>query len=154
MCWVLHCQTVLIFSYVFPSVHQADPSAGICQHRMLLGSSCNITCCYSDTSTHLIVTSELPNLFLWPKEVAVCSRHHGLHKICRSRDEVNVHIPNLHAGNCFRVMCVCVWDGRQARLYVVGNGQGSPCLDLRRVPDSLADATIGTDLVRHLAFQC
>ncbi|KAK9799347.1 hypothetical protein WJX73_008823 [Symbiochloris irregularis] len=36
---------------------------------------------------------------------------------------------------------------RQARLYVVGNGQGSPCLDLRRVPDTLADATIGADLV-------
>jgi len=29
----------------------------------------------------------------------------------------------------------------------VNNGQGSPCLDLRRVPASLADATVGTDLV-------
>ncbi len=28
-----------------------------------------------------------------------------------------------------------------------GNGQGSPCLDLRRVPDTLADATVGADLV-------
>ena len=28
-----------------------------------------------------------------------------------------------------------------------GNGQGSPCLDLRRVPNTLADATVGTDLV-------
>ena len=28
-----------------------------------------------------------------------------------------------------------------------GNGQGSPCLDLRRVPEALADATVGTDLV-------
>ena len=36
---------------------------------------------------------------------------------------------------------------RDARLYVTGNGQGSPCLDLRRVPDTLADATVGTDLV-------
>ena len=36
---------------------------------------------------------------------------------------------------------------REARLYVTGNGQGSPCLDLRRVPDTLADATVGTDLV-------
>ena len=27
------------------------------------------------------------------------------------------------------------------------NGQGSPCLDLRRVPDTLADATVGADLV-------
>ena len=40
-------------------------------------------------------------------------------------------------------MCMC----REARLYVTGNGQGSPCLDLRRVPDTLADATVGTDLV-------
>ena len=30
---------------------------------------------------------------------------------------------------------------------MTGNGQGSPCLDLRRVPDTLADATVGTDLV-------
>jgi len=30
---------------------------------------------------------------------------------------------------------------------VCGNGQGSPCLDLRRVPDTLADATVGADLV-------
>ena len=36
---------------------------------------------------------------------------------------------------------------REARLYIVSNGQGSPCLDLRRVPASLADATVGTDLV-------
>jgi hypothetical protein len=36
---------------------------------------------------------------------------------------------------------------REARLYVCGNGQGSPCLDLRRVPDTLADATVGADLV-------
>ncbi|EIE24982.1 fumble-domain-containing protein [Coccomyxa subellipsoidea C-169] len=35
----------------------------------------------------------------------------------------------------------------KARLYVCGNGQGSPCLDLRRVPEALADATVGTDLV-------
>ena len=27
------------------------------------------------------------------------------------------------------------------------SGQGSPCLDLRRVSDTLADATVGTDLV-------
>ncbi len=36
---------------------------------------------------------------------------------------------------------------REPRLYVCGNGQGSPCLDLRRVPETLADATVGTDLV-------
>ena len=36
---------------------------------------------------------------------------------------------------------------REARLFVCGNGQGSPCLDLRRVPEALADATVGTDLV-------
>jgi len=30
---------------------------------------------------------------------------------------------------------------------VVPSGQGSPCLDLRRVSDTLADATVGTDLV-------
>lgn len=36
---------------------------------------------------------------------------------------------------------------RAARLFIVGNGQGSPCLDLRRVPDTLADATVGADLV-------
>ena len=37
--------------------------------------------------------------------------------------------------------------GREARLYVTSNGQGSPCLDLRRVPSTLAEATVGTDLV-------
>ena len=36
---------------------------------------------------------------------------------------------------------------RVAKLFIVGNGQGSPCLDLRRVPDTLADATVGADLV-------
>ena len=36
---------------------------------------------------------------------------------------------------------------RAAKLFIVGNGQGSPCLDLRRVPDTLADATVGADLV-------
>ena len=41
----------------------------------------------------------------------------------------------------------CLSLCREARLYVTGNGQGSPCLDLRRVPDTLADATVGTDLV-------
>ena len=39
------------------------------------------------------------------------------------------------------------WWRREARLYVCGNGQGSPCLDLRRIPNTLADATVGTDLV-------
>lgn len=36
---------------------------------------------------------------------------------------------------------------REAKLYVVSNGQGSPTLDLRRIPDTLADATVGADLV-------
>jgi len=30
---------------------------------------------------------------------------------------------------------------------VVPSGQGSPCLDLRRVSGELAEATVGTDLV-------
>lgn len=33
------------------------------------------------------------------------------------------------------------------KLYIVNNGQGSPCLDLRRVPDILAEACAGTDLL-------
>lgn len=32
-------------------------------------------------------------------------------------------------------------------LFVVPSGSGSPCLDLRRVSDTLADATVGADLV-------
>ena len=36
---------------------------------------------------------------------------------------------------------------RQPRLYIVANGQGSPCLDLQRVSKDVADATVGTDLV-------
>ncbi len=32
-------------------------------------------------------------------------------------------------------------------LFVVASGSGSPCLDLRRVSDTLADATVGADLV-------
>lgn len=42
---------------------------------------------------------------------------------------------------------LCVALCREPRLYVCSNGQGSPCLDLRRVPETLADATVGTDLV-------
>lgn len=34
-----------------------------------------------------------------------------------------------------------------AKLYVVTNGQGSPCIDFRRVPDVLAEATVGVDLL-------
>ncbi len=34
-----------------------------------------------------------------------------------------------------------------AKLYVVENGQGSPCLDLNRVSKEVGDATVGTDLV-------
>jgi hypothetical protein len=30
---------------------------------------------------------------------------------------------------------------------VVASGSGSPCLDLRRVSDMVADATVGADLV-------
>lgn len=33
------------------------------------------------------------------------------------------------------------------KLYVVGNGAGGPCLDLRRVPDKLAEACVGVDLL-------
>lgn len=33
------------------------------------------------------------------------------------------------------------------KLWVVANGHGSPCLDLRRVPDLLAEACMGVDLV-------
>ena len=40
---------------------------------------------------------------------------------------------------------------REPRLYVVANGQGSPCLDLRRVPSALADATVGA---LHSYTQC
>lgn len=32
------------------------------------------------------------------------------------------------------------------RLYVVASGHGSPCLDLRRVSNDVADATVGADL--------
>ncbi len=40
-------------------------------------------------------------------------------------------------------ICIC----RHGALYVAANGQGSPCLDLRRVPDVLAGAAAGADLV-------
>jgi type II pantothenate kinase len=55
---------------------------------------------------------------------------------------------------------------RAAPLFVVATGQGSPCLDLRRVSAAVADATVGTDLViiegmgravhtnLHAAFKC
>ncbi len=35
----------------------------------------------------------------------------------------------------------------EARLFVVASGTGGPCLDLRRVPATLADATVGVDLL-------
>jgi pantothenate kinase len=35
----------------------------------------------------------------------------------------------------------------EPKLYLVPNGQGSPCLDLNRVSRSVADVTVGTDLV-------
>ena len=38
-------------------------------------------------------------------------------------------------------------DSPRTRLYVVENGQGSPCLDLSRVSKDVADATVGCDLV-------
>jgi type II pantothenate kinase len=34
-----------------------------------------------------------------------------------------------------------------ARMFVVDNGQGSPCLNLRRVPGVLAEAALSTDLI-------
>ncbi|KAI8462346.1 MAG: fumble-domain-containing protein [Monoraphidium minutum] len=37
--------------------------------------------------------------------------------------------------------------GKRARLFVVGSGNGGPCLDLRRVPAALADAAAGVDLL-------
>lgn len=36
---------------------------------------------------------------------------------------------------------------REPRLYIIGSGQGSPCLDLRRVSVDLADSTVGADLI-------
>lgn len=35
----------------------------------------------------------------------------------------------------------------EPKLFVLGNGNGSPCLDLSRVPAALADATVGVDLL-------
>ena len=35
---------------------------------------------------------------------------------------------------------------RDPRLHIIASGQGSPCLDLRRVSADVADATVGTDL--------
>jgi len=35
----------------------------------------------------------------------------------------------------------------EPKLFVLGNGSGSPCLDLSRVPAALADATVGVDLL-------
>lgn len=41
----------------------------------------------------------------------------------------------------------------EPKLFVLGNGSGSPCLDLSRVPAALADATVGVDLlVRRSVF--
>ena len=37
--------------------------------------------------------------------------------------------------------------GVEPKLFVLGNGSGSPCLDLSRVPAALADATVGVDLL-------
>jgi type II pantothenate kinase len=57
------------------------------------------------------------------------------------------------------IVIACNWARRVAsfppsphlpgdgRLFVCSNGQGSPCLDLRRVPCALADACVGADLV-------
>lgn len=36
---------------------------------------------------------------------------------------------------------------RDPRLYIIASGQGSPCLDLRRVSSEVAGATVGADLV-------
>jgi type II pantothenate kinase len=40
----------------------------------------------------------------------------------------------------------------EPRLFVLGNGSGSPCLDLSRVPAALADATVGVDLLVSAAM--
>jgi len=38
-------------------------------------------------------------------------------------------------------------SGTSPALYVVGSGSGSPCFDFRRVPDVLAEAAAGADLI-------
>lgn len=42
----------------------------------------------------------------------------------------------------------------EPKLFVLGNGSGSPCLDLSRVPAALADATVGVDLLVSRGWQC
>ncbi len=54
---------------------------------------------------------------------------------CFSRNSLSWLTCSVH------VMC------RVAKLYITDNGQGSPCLDLQRVPAALANATVGADLV-------
>ena len=72
---------------------------------------------------------------------------------CISRTVVRHHSalnrgPPCLSGRARPSSHVCtVCDCRKARLFVVPSGQGSPCLDLRRVSDTLAEATVGTDLV-------
>ena len=58
------------------------------------------------------------------------------HSVSAMHDSQVTYLANIVYNQC-----------RKAKLFIVGNGQGSPCLDLRRVPDTLADATVGADLV-------
>jgi hypothetical protein len=44
--------------------------------------------------------------------------------------------------------------GVEPKLFVLGNGSGSPCLDLSRVPAALADATVGVDLLVSSHHSC
>ena len=78
----------------------------------------------------------------WETQLFVCVRMPYLagQPVCAS--QCMQHVRHLGFFK-YHTQSVC----REARLYVCSNGQGSPCLDLRRVPDTLADATVGADLV-------
>lgn len=83
---------------------------------------------------------ETENLDLASGLAVLCSAHETLASLSQERTCSNLKTTST-CPQPRGVPC------SEPRLYVVPSGQGSPCLDLRRVSDTLADATIGTDLV-------
>eukprot|EP00798_Chlamydomonas_sp_ICE-L_P004402 gene4402-14527_t len=53
------------------------------------------------------------------------------------------HIPPLERGGAKDEVSAVP----SPRLYVIGSGHGSPCIDFTRVPDLVAEACVGTDLL-------
>jgi hypothetical protein len=73
-----------------------------------------------------------------PNEAGNSSSSEGSGSSVSSEEDAAAAVPPVEQQQGRRV---------EPKLFVLGNGSGSPCLDLSRVPAALADATVGVDLL-------